>query len=308
MVAYNNSKTMYPSDVMKKYFGYQIDPVYGARDPLAEMIEAAKPLGIKVVAWFEYGFASVYNDMSGGPILNKYPSWASMDFSGRITEKNKFYWLDPFNVDVQRFIRLLMTEVVQKYPEIGGVQGDDRLPALPSNGGYNPKVVAQYKKETGRTATLNHLETPWLQWRADKLTEFGLYIYKHIKALGGHYIMSWSPSPYSWSLQNYLQDWPAWLRNEQVDYIHPQLYRYNFDAYKAVFDQNLALMSSVPSANMVFSPGVLLGDGSGDGITPEILDQILTYNRSKGIQGETFFYYERIRKNVGFQTVIKKFK
>ncbi len=308
MVSYNNAKTMFRSEVMKEYFGYEIDPVYGNRDPLAEMIAAAKPLGIKVVAWFEYGFATVYNDMTGGPIINRYPAWASLDFTGRITEKNKFYWMDPFNPDVQRFVRRLMTEVIVKYPDIGGVQGDDRLPALPSNGGYNPAVVAQYKKETGRTATLNHLETPWLQWRADKLTEFGHYIYKHVKSLGGKYMMSWSPSPFSWSLQNYLQDWPAWLKNGQVDHIHPQLYRYSFDAYKAAFDQNLTYLDPIPNGKLVFSPGVLLGDGSGDGISPATLEQILSYNRSRGINGETFFYYERIRKNTGFQEVIRKFK
>ena len=307
MVTYNDGYTMFRSEVMKSYFGHEIDPVYGERDPLGEMIAEAKLYGIKVVAWFEYGFASVYNNETGGPILNRYPSWASIDFSGKITEKNKFYWLDPFNPEVQQFLRKLMTEVIEKYPEIAGLQGDDRLPALPSNGGYNPAVVARYKRETGRIPTADFLEATWLQWRADKLTNFGTYIYRHVKSLGGHYMMSWSPSPYSWSLENYLQDWPAWLKKEQVDHIHPQLYRYSFDAYKTAFDQNFSLMSEVPKGNLVFSPGVLLGDGSGDGITPEILDKILAYNRSRGILGETFFYYERIRKNPGFQQVIRKY-
>ncbi|MEY3422525.1 MAG: hypothetical protein RIR48_2842, partial [Bacteroidota bacterium] len=57
---------------------------------------------------------------------------------------------------------------------------------------------------------------------------------------------------------------------------------------------------------LIFSPGILVGVGSGDSITPETLDQKLAYNRSKGIDGETFFYYERIRKNKAFQDVIKK--
>ncbi len=307
MVTYNNGYTMYRSDVMKSYFGHEIDTVYGNRDPLAEMIAEAKLYDIKVVAWFEYGFASVYNDSIGGRILKRYPSWASIDFEGKLTEKNKFYWLDPYNIEVQQFIRKLMTEVVIKYPEIAGVQGDDRLPALPSNGGYNPATVTRYQKETGRTPSLNHLETSWLQWRADKLTDFGTYIYRHVKSIGSHYMMSLSPSPYSWSLENYLQDWPAWLRKGQVDHIHPQLYRYSFEAYKTAFDLNIKLLDNVPKGNLVFSPGVLLGDGSGDGITPQILDQILAYNRSQGIQGETFFYYERIRKNMGFQQTIKKY-
>lgn len=307
VVTYNDAKTKYKSQVMKDYMGVEIDPKYAGRDPLAEMIEAAKPHGIKIVAWFEYGFASVYGDNSGGALISKYPTWASRDVAGNITEKNKFYWLDAFNPEVQQFIKKLMVEVVQKYPDLSGVQGDDRLPALASNGGYNASVTSLYKAETGRTAPANYLDSHWLQWRADKLSDFGEYIFKHIKSIKGNQMVSWSPSPYSWSLQNYLQDWPAWLRRGIVDHIHPQLYRYNFNDYKATFDQAMATMAPFNFKEIIFSPGILVGIGSGDSITPEILDQKLAYNRQKGIEGETYFYYERIRKNKGFQEVIKKY-
>lgn len=306
VVTYNDAKTKFKSQVMKDYMGVEIDPKYAGRDPLAEMIEVAKPHGIKIVAWFEYGFASVYGDNTGGALVAKYPSWASRDASGNITEKNKFYWLDAFNPEVQQFVKKLMVEVVQKYPDLAGVQGDDRLPALASNGGYNSSVTALYKSETGRTAPSNYLDSHWLQWRADKLSDFGEYIFKHIKSLKGSQMVSWSPSPYSWSLQNYLQDWPAWLKRGIVDHLHPQLYRYNFNDYKASFDQALANMAPFNFKELIFSPGILVGIGSGDSITPEILDQKLAYNRQKGIEGETYFYYERIRKNKGFQDVIKK--
>lgn len=306
LVTYNNGKTQYRSDVMREYFGVEIDPVFGNRDPLAEMIEAAKPLGIKVVAWFEYGFASVYGDNTGGPIVAKYPEWASRDVNGKITEKNNFYWLDAFNPDVQEFVKRLMVEVVKKYPDISGVQGDDRLPALASNGGYNAMVTSLYKKETGNNVPSNFSDAQWLKWRADKLSDYCEFIFKHIKSVGGKYMVSWSPSPYSWSLQNYLQDWPEWIRRGACDHIHPQLYRTSFNDYKTVFDQNLGHMSAFASKELIFSPGILVGIGSGDSITPEILDQILAYNRGQGIKGETFFYYERIRKNKGFQDVIKK--
>lgn len=306
VVTYNDAKTKYKSQVMKEYMGVEIDPKYTGRDPLAELLAAAKPHGIQVVAWFEYGFASVYGDNTGGALVAKYPSWASRDASGNITEKNKFYWLDAFNPDVQQFIKKMMVEVVQKYPDLAGVQGDDRLPALASNGGYNSWVTNLYKSETGRTAPTNFLDSHWLQWRANKLSDFGEYIFKHIKASGGNYMVSWSPSPYSWSLQNYLQDWPEWMRRNIVDYLHPQLYRTNFNDYKASFDLAMTHMAPFNFKELIFSPGVLVGVGSGDSITPETLDQKLAYNRLRGIEGETFFYYERIRKNKGFQDVIKK--
>ncbi len=306
VVTYNNGKTQYRSDVMREYFGVDIDPVFGNRDPLEELISVAKPMGIKVVAWFEYGFASVYGDNSGGPIIAKFPEWASRDASGKITEKNNFYWLDAFNPDVQEFIKKMMVEVVKKYPDISGVQGDDRLPALASNGGYNASVTSLYKKETGKDVPSNFSDAQWLKWRADKLSDFSEYIFKHIKSTSGKYMVSWSPSPFNWSLQNYLQDWPEWLRRGAVDHIHPQLYRTSFTDYKTVFDQNLGHMAEFASKEIIFSPGILIGIGSGDSISPETLDQILAYNRSLDIKGETYFYYERIRKNKAFQDIIKK--
>jgi uncharacterized lipoprotein YddW (UPF0748 family) len=306
VVTFNNAKTQFRSQVMKEYFGFEIDPAMGSRDPLAELLEIAKPQGIRVVAWFEYGFASVYGDASGGAIINKYPSWASKDANGAITQKNNFYWLDPFNTDVQRFYRRLITEVAEKYPTLDGIQGDDRLPALPSNGGYNGDVVSQYKKETGLTANANHLDANWLQWRANKLTDFGNYIFKHIKSINSRLMVSMAPSSYNWSLQNYLQDWPKWLRNKQVDYVHPQMYRYDFNSYKTEVDKNYAFLSGIDSKEIRFSPGVLLGDGGGDAINATVLEQILNYNRTLGLKGETFFYYERLRKNIQFQDVIKQ--
>ena len=306
VVTYNNAQTKYPSEVMKEYMGVDIDPKYRGRDPLRELINLAKPAGIKVVAWFEYGFASVYGDNTGGALIARYPAWASKDNTGKITERNSFYWLDAFNPDVQKFIKRMMVEVVEKYPDIDGVQGDDRLPALPSNGGYNETVTALYKKETGKDAPANSRDAQWMQWRANKLTDFGEYIYKHIKAVGGKYMVSWSPSPYAWSFENYLQDSPEWLKRNMVDYLHPQIYRTTFDSYKASFDQAWGYMGSTTDRELIFSPGVLIGVGSGDSITPEILDRKLEYNRSRGVKGETFFYYERIRKNKGFQDVIKK--
>jgi uncharacterized lipoprotein YddW (UPF0748 family) len=305
VVTFNNSKTMFRSQVMKEYFGTEIDPVFGARDPLAELLEIAKPQGIRVVAWFEYGFASVYGDPSGGSIIARYPSWASRDGAGMITQKNNFYWVDPFNPDVQRFQRRLITEVVEKYPTLDGIQGDDRLPALPSNGGYNAAVQAQYKKETGLTANVNPLENSWLQWRANKLTEFGNYLFKHVKSVNSKFMVSMAPSSYSWCLQNYLQDWPAWVRNKQVDYIHTQLYRRDFPAYKIELDKNYTYMNTIDNKAIRFSPGVLLGDGGGDAISAPILSEIMNYNRSIGLKGETFFYFERIKRNTAFQDTIR---
>jgi uncharacterized lipoprotein YddW (UPF0748 family) len=114
-----------------------------------------------------------------------------------------------------------------------------------------------------------------------------------------------APSSYNWSLDNYLQDWPTWVKNKQVDYIHTQLYRRDFPAYKTECDKNYQYMSTNDNKEIRFSPGVLLGDGSGDAINAPLLSEIMNYNRSIGLKGETFFYFERIKKNTAFQDTIR---
>lgn len=56
VVVWNKGVTIYPSNVLQKYIGVKQDDHYPGRDPLQEMIEEAHKQGIKVHAWFEFGF------------------------------------------------------------------------------------------------------------------------------------------------------------------------------------------------------------------------------------------------------------
>jgi uncharacterized lipoprotein YddW (UPF0748 family) len=61
VVVYNNARTIYPSEVMQKLTGNRQLEKFAGRDPLKELITAAKAAGLKVHAWFEYGFSSSYS-------------------------------------------------------------------------------------------------------------------------------------------------------------------------------------------------------------------------------------------------------
>lgn len=74
VVVYNQARTMFPSTVMNNLIGVPILERFAGRDPLQECIEEAKPLRIKVHAWFEYGFSSSYS-ANGGPIVAAKPNW-----------------------------------------------------------------------------------------------------------------------------------------------------------------------------------------------------------------------------------------
>ncbi len=66
---WDNSMTNYPSEVMKNLTGVEINPRFAGRDPLQELTQVAHERNISVVAWFEFGFSTTYNDPKGGPIL-----------------------------------------------------------------------------------------------------------------------------------------------------------------------------------------------------------------------------------------------
>lgn len=91
-VVWNKGFTLYRSEVMRRYFGddFIIDPTYSNRDPLAEIVEAAKAFKLKVIPWFEYGFAAAAVQKTltgleefGKHILEKQSGFAAVNHSNQ---------------------------------------------------------------------------------------------------------------------------------------------------------------------------------------------------------------------------------
>ncbi|MGB6299177.1 MAG: family 10 glycosylhydrolase [Rivularia sp. (in: cyanobacteria)] len=292
-VVWNKAATQFPSVVMQQNFGVEINPQYRGRDVLAEVITAAHRVNLKVIPWFEYGFASSYNS-NGGMLLAKQPQWAARDCKGKLLNKNGFEWLNALDDEVQNFLLKLILEVVNNY-DIDGIQGDDRLPALPSEGGYDNVTVERYKQEFGKNPPQNHKDKQWLQWRADILTDFLARLYKDVKAVNNNLLVSMAPNIHDWALKEYLQDSQTWLEKGLVDIIHPQVYRRDFNSYKNVVDK-LVKQQFTDKSRVKFAPGVLMKLGSYN-ISADYLLQLIEYNRACGINGEVFFFYEGLRDN-----------
>jgi uncharacterized lipoprotein YddW (UPF0748 family) len=292
-VVWNNAATLYPSRVMRENFGLEIDSRYTGRDPLGELIVEAKRVGLAVIPWFEYGFASSFNQ-NGGRLLAKKPEWAARDANGNLLKKNNFEWMNALDLEVQEFLRSLVLEVVRNY-DITGIQGDDRLPALPSEGSYDSKTAERYFRQFNQNPPQNPKDTQWLQWRADILTDFLTRLYQELIAINPDLIISMSPSVYPWGLQEYLQDAQAWIDRGLVDLIHPQLYRRDFEGYKLLIDR-LVTEQFTPLQLPCLAPGVLLKVGSYR-MSPDLLLQTIQYNRDRGIPGEVFFFYEGLRED-----------
>jgi len=306
-VVWNKGYTLYPSQVMQEEFGAPIIPVaqFQNRDPLDRIILEAHIHGIEVIPWFEFGFSPSYS-LNGGHILAKYPQWGARDATGNLVVKNGFDWMAGTNPEVQNFLLSLITEVADKY-DIDGVQGDDRLPAMPSEGGYDSVTVEIYKAENNGNSPPTHTyNADWMRWRANKLNDFFRRMRDSVKARGEHLIISSAPSVYPWGYQNYLQDNKSWVDSGIVDNYIPQLYRDNFASYSNEVNTQLNYISQ--GKRDIFFAGMLIKAGTY--LAPiDYLINGVSYNRTKNVKGETYFFYEGLRAENGIRgdTLSKRF-
>ncbi len=299
VVVWNRGHTLYPSEVMQKHFGIQVMPRFSKFDMLQTLIEEAHAEGLKVHAWFEFGFSSSYKEEDGGHILREKPNWKAIDNKGQLVSKNGFQWMNAFKPEVQDFIISLIVEVVKNY-DVDGVQGDDRLPANPSTAGYDAYTVSEYQKvHSGQSPPQDYRDKEWVDWRASRLNLFAERIYKTVKSINSDVKVTMAPSIYPWSKEEYLQDWPTWVQKGWVDQIIPQVYRYDITSYSTTLKSNLKFM---PKDKLdLFVPGVLL---QVDDYTPskQFLKEMVMTNRELGLKGEVFFFYEGLKQHNSFFT------
>lgn len=286
VVAWMGGRTLYPSARLAKLGLPQQLAQLGQRDVFAELTEDAAAQGLRVIAWLEFGFAS-HHQAQSKTLLALRPDWAALGRDGKPVVKNGFHWMNGFDPEVQQLLIDLSTELLQRYPKLTGVQGDDRLPAQPSAAGYHPSLLKAYGWQSGQPLPEPN-EPAWLQWRADQLTAFLRRWRAAVKAVRADAVLSLSPSPYPWGLQEYLQDWPAWLREGLADELLPQLYRRDRLAYQRLLAETQA---HIPAGQQhkVF-PGVLLALGPEVVPSPELLAQWIADTRAAGFQGEVYFH------------------
>lgn len=302
-VVWNDGYTLHPSEIMVQTFGeeFRQDTVFRSLelDPLQNVIDHAKPLGLVVIPWFEFGFSSSYQQ-DGGHILAAKPEWAARDKQGNILTKNGFEWMNAIHPEVQDFLLDLVTEVLVNY-EVAGIQGDDRLPAMPSEGGYSSYTQELYKLQTGLMVPDDPKETKFLDWKADQLSLFAGRLFETVKSYNTDVIVSMAPSVYPWSKEQYLQDWPQWLADGSLDELIPQNYRWDLESYELTLEELVTSYKAAkqPNASVRFATGIIIkaGDRFND---YSYVKEAIDINRKNGVQGEVYFFYEGLFEQNGF--------
>ena len=260
-------------------------------DALEDIISEAHKAGIKVILWFEYGFmhsagAVNWND----PVLAAHPSWMGLGKDGKPASYNgtDFYY-NAYDPEVRTFMLDLMEEALTKYPEVDGIQGDDRMPAMPRESGYNPSTVALYVSQTGNSAPTDDRDEQWSRWRLDILDGFAAQMAALARSKGK--IISFAPNKYPWCESVLMQNWPAWVQAGNVDILNVQLYitgRYESD-----------LADTLPYVgDAVFSPCMILKNGSAI-MDPQMVADEWYANREGGTGCESQFWFDGLlQKNI----------
>ncbi len=299
-VVWNQGYTLYRSNVMESYGFPKIAMDFVDRnfDPLQVLIEAAHDRNLAVMPWFEYGFAAS-PIADGGYILQAKSHWAALDSLGKKVRHGGLTWMNGLHPEVQQFLLDLMLEVAQNY-KVEGIQGCDRLPALPVAGSYDPHTKQRYNDEIGSDPPENENDSQWVQWRANILTEFVANLYHAVKAINSNLVVSMAPAVYPFCLNNLLQDSKAWVDKEILDFIHPQIYRETLEDInsRGMYQHEVNKITQMFNANKraKFAPGIAFRANNTDVSVQDILAYI-GLNRQSDFQGNIFFHYEGLRND-----------
>lgn len=265
-----------------------------SRDPVMDLINISLQSNIKVVFWFEFGFMATIGGETPAShnLVRNNPDWITYGNNQIQANYNGTdFYINGFNPQVQDFLLDLICESLLIYKDAAGIQGDDRLPAMPANSGYDIGTIKEFSlSHNGSLPPDNYRETEWYEWRVNILNRFAERMYKRVKSLGKNYMVCHSPNPYPWCKENLMQDTDYWLKSGITDLLTVQMYRLSGESYKHTLDETLTLVNRYGKKE-ILNPGMLL-KAPGINISWRVFEEQLKINREAGIKGETLFYIE----------------
>ena len=162
-------------------------------------------------------------------------------------------------------------------------------------------TIELYKEETGHSVPDNPLAPEFLEWKADKLSRFAQNLYASVKEHDENLIVSLAPSVYPWSKEQYLQDWPQWLKDGSMDELIPQNYRWDIQSYETTLGAVKSEFEQSKPANKTvrFASGIIIKAGNRFNDYSYVKPAI-QLNRAEGVEGEVYFFYEGLFEQNGF--------
>ena len=287
---WNWGYTLYPSKVAAKVIGKAVDPTPGLqkRDMLKEIVTEGHKQNLTVIPWFEFGFMAPADSL----LAKNRPGWLTNRKDGTKIVKEGIHnrvWLNPFRPEVQKFIQDLIVEIVKNY-DIDGIQFDDHF-GLPSELGYDSYTTALYKKEhQGKLPPADFKDPEWVNWRANKITDFMKRVFTAIKANKKDCIVSVAPNPQRFSYEYFLADWQKWERMGIIEDLVLQIYRNDLNVFISELEYPEVKLAQ---SHIPVSIGILSGLKNRSVSMEQIKTQIEKV-RERKFAGVSFFFYETL--------------
>ncbi len=297
--------TLYPSSIAQDWIGAAMMPnsPFVGRDVLAEIINIATPLQMRVIPWFEYGLMLPPQS----PMASQFPELISIDRRGnwqRIIaasgKQDPNIWMNPCIPQVQDFIVDLITDLVKRYP-VAGIQLDDHF-GFPQELGFDRFSQDLFRQHRDKVAPTNHADAAWLDWGCEIVTGLLDRIVKSVKSVRKHCLISISPNPLDFSRRNYLADWQVWQSRGLIDELILQVYRDNLFAFNVELNKPevRSIRQQIPT-----SIGILTGLNN-KSVDDELIKQQIRATIDKDFAGVAYFFYQTVFDRQLTPTVIAR--
>ncbi|QZZ19707.1 family 10 glycosylhydrolase [Leptothermofonsia sichuanensis E412] len=284
-VVWHSGYTLYPSPIAQTFCGSATIPHshFTHRDLLAEILEEAKPLNLRVIPCFEYGLMTAPNSS----LALQRPDLLTTDRQNNQIFNRKL-WLNPCQPEVQQFLAALMADVAERY-EVDGIQLDDNF-GFPAVLGYDSFSQALYRRENqGKPMPQTPEDPQRQQWCCSKLTTLLQQIVSRVKAKRNS-LISLSPNPWGFARKHYHADWRLWQQMGLVEELVVQVYRSDFTTFVTELDKAevVTARSQIPTAI-----AILTGLNTKP-VSFSQFNQQIQKTREKQFAGIVCFFYETL--------------
>ncbi|MCU0566718.1 MAG: family 10 glycosylhydrolase [Oculatellaceae cyanobacterium Prado106] len=293
-VVWQRGYTLYPSEVARQFMGTAVMPnsPYERRDMLQELIQLAAPMGFRIIPWFEYGLMVSPDtpiDRQRSPLITLARNGSKFRIRSTTGRPDANIWMNPCHPDVQKFLVDLIAEVVSQYA-IDGIQLDDHF-AFPQELGYDRFTQDLYRSENRtRTVPLNHTDPAWTRWACSKMTNLLTRIFRAVKAKDWDCMISISPNPLTFSIQQSMADWRTWEQIGLVDELVLQVYRDSLTQFTSELEK--LEVKQVRDRRPVIA-GVMTGQSDWV-IESSLIRASIRAARLRNYAGSACFFYETL--------------
>lgn len=291
-VVWNKGFVFFKSSVAHNSFNSSADQLRSAniqtelagRDILAEIIEINQDLGkpFRIIPWLEYGLMVPPNSS----LASSKPEWLMTTNTGEKVV-NDSAWLNPTQPEVQNFFKGLVSELVQNY-DIEGIQLDDHF-GMPKSIGFDTFTVGLFKSENPGAADpiSNPNSEKFKAWRKNKITELLRLIFNTVKNIKKDCIVSISPNPLAFSIDNFLADWKTWEQEGIAEEIVIQVYRPSLSAFNSEIIKTELEMARKHIPTVI---GILSGL-NGKRVHLDLIRRQTQATRDRDFAGFSYFFY-----------------